>query len=791
MTLPDNYPELFPPASPTPGCIHVNQRCVLQTDNERCVVSVLGIIIAQYAVNDRMSEAHAMVNLVEQGHARQNQVARAFGFSTRTVRRFIERFSSGGLPALACVIGYPKGTPRLPPTRDHLLRRLKSEGASNSDIARHIGISEKAVRKHLKRLGWNEITTEYPLLTPVNTSDPNLSAFSKTPVGSVSITVSATSDPNLSAFPKTPVGGVSIPASATSHPNLSAFSEESSLDHNPDHRVIDRMLARAGLLKDAIPLFRPGPAVPRAGVLLSIPALLTTGVFDCAKTVYGDIGPAFYGLRTIVLTMLLMALLRIKRPEALKEHAPPDLGRLIGLDRAPEVKTLRRRLSSLAAFNRAAQFGHELAKRRIQTHGRNIGFLYLDGHVRVYHGKHSIPKTHVARMRLPMPATSDYWVNDQSGDPLFVVTAAANAGLAKMLPPLLLEIRRLVGERRVTVVFDRGGWSPRLFRDIIAQGFDILTYRKGRCRPVPLNCFHHFAAVIDGHSVEYTLADRGVWLLGGNLRLRQVTRLSIDGHQTHIITSRRDISAIDVAYRMFERWRQENFFKYLREEYALDALADHRLEPDDPARSVPNPIRKALDKKLHQSKMELQQLAAEYGLDAFTSAEAKRHTMRGFKIAASATGRAIAAAERLVAGIARKRAKVPLRVPVSEVVKGEVVRLATERKHLTNCLKMVAYQAEGELTRLVARHYHRAEDEGRTLVQAALASGADLFVTKTELRVVLAPMSSPHRTKAIAALCEELNAKAAVFPGSKLLLTISLRCQIKGKRRLKSAPMVT
>jgi len=752
MTLPDNTPELFPSATPPPGYTYINERCLLQTNNERRVVSVFGIILAQYAVSDRMSEAYAMVCLVEQGHAMQNQVARAFGFSTRTIRRFLERFLSGGLPALTRTIGYPKGSPRLPPSRDHLVSRFKSEGRSNCDIARHIGITENAVRKQLRRLGWRETSIEQPLLTP-----------------------SASSHPNLSAFSETPVGGIPIKSSAASHPNLSAFSTQASLDHNPCHRVMDRMLARAGLLQDAVPLFHPGPAVPRAGVLLSIPALLNTGVFECAKTVYGDIGPAFYGLRTTALTMLLMALLRIKRPEALKEHAPPDLGRLLGLDRAPEVKTLRRRLSTLAAFNRAAQFGRELAKRRIQTHGENIGFLYVDGHVRVYHGKHSIPKTHVARMRLPMPATSDYWVNDQSGDPLFVVTAIANAGLAKMLPPLLAEIRRLVGERRVTVVFDRGGWSPRLFRNIIAQGFDILTYRKGRCRPVPLSDFHDCAAVIDGHSVKYTLADRGVWLLDGSLRLRQITRLGTDGHQTHIITSRRDISAIDVAYRMFERWRQENFFKYLREEYALDALADHRLEPDDPARSVPNPARKALDKKLHQSQMELQQLAAEYGLDAFTSAEAKRRTMRGFKIAASATGRAIAAAERQVAGIARRRIKLPLRVPVSEVVKGEVVRLATERKHLTNCLKMVAYQAEGELTRLIARHYRRAEDEGRTLVQAALSSAADLVVTKTELRVVLAPMSSPHRTRAVAALCEELNAKAAVFPGSKLRLHYGIK----------------
>src|SRR6266705_4067331 len=176
-------------------------------------------------------------------------------------------------------------------------------------------------------------------------------------------------------------------------------------------------------MEDAPPLFGSAAAVPRAGVLLAPPALVASGVFACAQKIYGSIGPAFYGLRTSLLTLLLMALWRIKRPEALKEHCPADLGRVLGLDRAPEVKTLRRKLARLAAHGRAAEFGRALAERRVAERGAAIGFLYVDGHVRVYHGKHRLPKAHVARMRLSMPATSDYWVNDRAGDPLLVVTA--------------------------------------------------------------------------------------------------------------------------------------------------------------------------------------------------------------------------------------------------------------------------------------------------------------------------------------------------------------------------------
>jgi prepilin-type processing-associated H-X9-DG protein len=204
-----------------------------------------------------------------------------------------------------------------------------------------------------------------------------------------------------------------------------------SMDNDPSDRRFDRLMAYLGLLDDAVPLFRPGTAIPGAGVLLAIPALVASGVIECAREVYGSIGPAFFGLRTTIVSLVLMALLRIKRPEGLKERPPDTLGRILGLDRAPEVKTLRRKLKRLAGFGRSTRFGRALAERRVAARGAMMGFLYVDGHVRIFHGKATLPKTHVARMRLSMPATTDYWVNDAIGEPLFVVTAEANAGLVK------------------------------------------------------------------------------------------------------------------------------------------------------------------------------------------------------------------------------------------------------------------------------------------------------------------------------------------------------------------------
>ncbi len=716
MTTSGRQGELFPEMAGSREVVVVNERCRVRQEGQQRVVVVAGLPFHHYQVSDRLAEAYSMVTLVEQGYARQVEVARAFGCDVRTVRRHQARFAEGGLSALGRPGGYPGGRPRVRASRDTAIGEWKAEGVTNREIARRLGVDEKAVRKALRRLGW---VAPAEGVLPFGGADPNLSGCGAG--GAVEGREKADGD-ELGGGRRGD-GGRALGAD----PNLSGQRGSEgddvplSADADPADRSGARLLACMGMLDDAAAVFGAGAGVPGAGVLLAIPALLASGVLDAAREVYGSLSPAFYGLRTTLVTFLLMALLRVKRPEGLKERSPAQLGRLLGLDRAPEVKTLRSKLARLAALGRATDFGRALAERRVASRGHVMGFLYLDGHVRVYHGKKRIPKTHVARMRLAMPATTDYWVNDAEGEPLFMVSSEANRGLVKMLPDLLAEVRRLVGERRVTVVFDRGGWSPTLFARMIAQGFDVLTYRKGRARRVPKRCFTQHDATIDGHQVRYLLADTGIRLRSG-LRLRQVTRLGEDGHQTHVVTSRRDLTAIEVAHRMFERWRQENFFKYLREEYALDVLVDYSVEPSDPTREVPNPRLAALDAELHKAKTELAAVQASYGLAALANQERRRPTMRGFKIANSALGRQVLNAMRRVADLERRRAAVPRRVPVQLVSPGEVVKLATERKHITDLLKMVAYQAESDLCRLVEPHYRRASDEARTLVQSALAS---------------------------------------------------------------------
>lgn len=744
----------------------INGRCHVEERDGIQVVTVVGVPVFVFHKDDKASQALFIAQAIEAGFATPTELSEVVQVSKRTIYRIRERYEKDGAVGL---IEERRGRPRgqaLGPAREAAIRQWHAERVPGREMAHRLGVAPGVVQKAMRRMGLPPLPRGRPRQTPLPLAEaPESEEAPDAP----------TSDPPPVADeePDEPVG----PAPAASTPAAEAAPAGMAVD--PFDRSLDRMLAREGLLFDADPVFAPGRDLPRLGVLLAIPMIVATGLLDEAKSLYGTLGrPAFYGLRTSLLTMVLLALLRIRHPENLKEYSPPELGRLLGLDRAPEVKTLRRKLHVLAE-GPSEELLARLVKRRVEARDGALGFLYVDGHVRVYSGKARLPKTHVARMRISLPATQDVWVNDASGDPLFFVTEEAHPSLVKSLEELLPVLRRQIGDdRRVTVVFDRGGWSPKLFTKMAAAGFDVLTYRKGGNIEVPQDWFEPYRAPGSLGHETWDLHQMSIWVGGkkDGLWMRQVSRLKGD-HQTAIMTTRQDLDLTEVAHRMFNRWRQENFFKYMRQEFAIDALVQYGEEPADPDREIPNPAWTDADKALKKAKTKLRRLEAEYGAAAADNSEKQRPTMRGFKIAhGKEIGVPLREQRQRVEQLQQERDALPKRTTVGQLAANQrPVRLPERRKRLHDGLKMLAYQVESDLVRAIAPHYKRADDEGRTLIASALQSGGDLEIDDGELRITLAPLSSPHRTRAAAELCRVLDATQTCFPGTELRVRYAIR----------------
>ena len=542
-------------------------------------------------------------------------------------------------------------------------------------------------------------------------------------------------------------------------------------------RDMDRALAHAGKLVEAAPEFEPAESVAKAGVLVALPALLGQGLIEVGQGVYGALRNGYFGLTSILLTFGFMALVRIKSTEGLTNHAPGEFGLALGLDRAPEMKTVRRKLTELADRGRALEFSRTFSERWATESPEALGYLYIDGHVRPYHGrKHRLPKTHVQRRRLCMPATTDYWVNDGNAEPLMFVTAPANEGLLAMMEQELLpEIRRLAGDdRRMTLIFDREGWSPKRFKKWKQAGFDVITYRKGKYRDWQPRCFKAVSVEVCGRKVTYFLGERTV-PVAKRFRMREVRRLCADGHQTSVMTTRDDIPLEEVALRMFSRWQQENFFRYMRHEFALDHLPTTAVEPADPERSVPNPAVKKKKRELTLAKTRLKKAEQDYGQKAYENPEQRRRTVRGFKISHAGLGRTIRQLRETCERLDAEVKALPTRVPVREVMNGEpVVQLERERKTITDTLKMVAYRAETQLANLVGPLLPYKGDEARKFMRQVFELPADLLpdYQQEKLVVRLHSMANPRSNRTLRVLCNVLNDLKVCYPGTKLRLVL-------------------
>ena len=683
-----------------------------------------GVPLFVHADGDPVGQRIATVQMMALGLARQDELSAALAVNRSTLYRQQRKLKTAGVLGVVDGKRGPRGPHRFTPDKRQRVAQLLGEGVSIRHAAQQVGVTEGTIRHALRRgeVRAAEARPARPLAGPRERSERDARA----------------------------PGGVAV------------------------QRHIERALARLGQLTEATPQFVAAEAMRYGGALLALPALLTLGVLEAGEQTYGTLKKAFYGLRATLLVMAFMALLRIRTPEQLQGHPPGELGVLLGLDRAPEVKTLRRKLWELAARRQATQFSQRLTERWVRDNAEAVGLLYVDGHVRPYHGTtHTLPEAWSARRRLCLPATTDIWVNQQDAQPLFVVTAPANDDLLAMLRrEILPEVRRLVGERRVTMVFDREGWSPKFFQELHTQGFDVLTYRKGAYAAWRVQAFQTVTGVVEGRRVSYEVAERSTELLPG-FRMREVRRLCANGHQTAIVTTREDLPIEVVAYRMFERWTQENFFRYMRQHFALDALVTYAVEPADPERSIPNPQRKALAKVLATHRAALHELEQTYGQQARTNSEAQRPTMRGFKIAQAGLSHRITALEAKCRKLQARLAALPKRVPVKAVLdEAQIITLAPEAKHLTDTIKMLAYRAETALVRALTPHYARTEDEGRALIREMLLTSADILPQPDDHRLLvrLHSLANPRSNGALAKLCTTLTALEVRYPGTDLML---------------------
>ena len=695
-----------------------------------------------HAVGDQASRRFALTSLMENGHVKAVELERApLSIPHRTLMNWVGQSRKAG-PSSFFRPAEPSKPRIMTPEKSADCARLLSEGKRPAEVARQVGVKESTLRKAIRRQG-------VPQLTP------------------------------------RPPERVESEAASTKSERSRADAEAAAGMGTACTRADERIQAALGVATGATTRFEASHDVAMGGLLAGLPALCANGLLTGLGR-HLRLPRGFYSALHILLVLGFMALGRIKRPEHLRQTPPGELGKVIGLDRVPEVRTLREKISVLAKTGDPAAWMRELAKNWMESEPEEAGYLYVDGHVRVYHGEQAnLSRRYVSRERLCLRGTTDYWVNDALGRPFFVVSQPLNDGLAETLlkdiVPQLLDM--VPGQptpaeldadptlHRFVMVFDREGATQSLLGRLWKQRIGALTYRKNVKDLWPEDEFQdHEVRLPAGGSSRMKLAMRETRLGAdaNSLPVTEVRRLTQTRHQTAVITTARQLGNTTIAGRMFARWCQENYFAYMMEHYDIDGLVEYGAESLPGTHQVINPRWRELDKAVRQTRQSERKLQAELARTAPND---------GGEIQKNAESvEALQAVQEELKQLLSKRKETSRKVTIDSLPEAErPTQLPPLNKILCDTIKMVAYRAETAMVALLRRHL-KNEDDARALIRELFVSAADIQpnAAANTLTVKIHRMASPVHDRAIAALLDELTQQEFPHPETGAKMTFAL-----------------
>ena len=742
-----------------------------------------------HPADDRRAMLLRVARLHVVSGVRQADIMCAFDISRPTVARAVKRYRERGEDAFF-EPRRGRGRTVVDAQMADQAAKLLASGISGSACARQLGIPVSTFHEN-RRAG----VFAAPAAALAAVADaPQAAAATDHPANADTPQAAAVTDHPANADAPQAAAVTDHPANA-SHTDPAAATDRATRDARDKQApmgraacdVERRMLASAGLMTEAEPVFAaPAHAVAHGGVLAALPMLLRAGLLGAANRLF-RLPDGFYGLTTILLFVAFMTLARVRNPESLRYQAPGEWGAILGLDRCPETKTLRRKIRLLtSAEHTVRDWQSALARTWATEHDDDWATLAVDGHVKVYAGrKGRLPKHFVARQKLCLPASVSYWINALGGMPLLCLHKALDPKLIKALEQdVVPHLQHLgvvpeaapdltkpdAGVPALTLVFDREGWSPDLFKRLARRGIACITWHKNfKGEDWPQEEFRTLEVTIHGPAGTSTttvdLAEQRIVLRNG-LTVRQIRRRLANGRQVPVITTHPQMPLIQVAGAMFSRWSQENFFKYMREQFNLDSLPTHDLAPLDPDAQVVNPVRRALEKTIRRVRSRL--ATARNRL-----AEALQEHHRDTATRLEADANALAAE---LDQLTQQRADSSTHVRAGDLPEQDKLdALPVGGRLFLDLVRMIAYRAETRMMVPVITTQGK-KPNARRLLRALLTSDANIIPqpAKGILRIQLLGLGSDACDRMLAPLVEELNATRTIYPGTDLRLVYEL-----------------
>ena len=538
--------------------------------------------------------------------------------------------------------------------------------------------------------------------------------------------------------------------------------------------------------------------VSHGGLLLTLPSLLACGLLRHISR-FESIG-GYYTATHVFISLAFLMLLRVTKLEQAGTVPVGELGLSMGLDRLPDVKTLRNRIALFCQVTNVEEWLSLLSREWMQTDEAMEGVLYVDGHVNLYYGKQTqMPKRFVSRLRLCMSGSTDYWVNDHMGTPFFVVHKTINDGMISVLkediiPRLNADVPNQPTEaelaandqlHRYMLVFDREGYSIDFFEYLSEQRIAFCTYRKNVKEDWGEEEFTDCEVITPSGETEIIqLAERQTVLLGKKekdkkqkeITVREIRKKTASGHQTAIITTNKILTMVKIALFMFARWGQENFFKYMVESFGIDSITSYVKNFIPDTSSVINPKYRELDQRHKALSATINKKKIKYAAISLQNKEMSEKEIQRYIKKKNDIQLEIEDLEKQRTTIIEVKKKTQKKILFKDLDENQKFDTSVnERKFFLDTIKIIAYRAETALCNVIKKQM-ASPKQARALIRKLYASDADIETDQTNNLLIVKIHGTNHWAddKILEYLCEQLNETETKFPATNLTCLFKL-----------------
>ncbi len=493
-----------------------------------------------------------------------------------------------------------------------------------------------------------------------------------------------------------------------------------------------------------------GKNVQHVGCWILLALVGELGLYEEAQTAF--VGRHPDGLRIALDAVICALAIRQHVVEGVRRLATPSGATLLRAERVPSASGIRKLLYRLLEqTDGGLALERQMTERLLQAamHDDGPAVFYVDNHMRPYTGKHVVRKGWRMQNRRVLPGTSDYYVHDEDGVPVFRVAVPSHDSLKAWLPPIAARLREALGaDEQIVLAFDRAGAHAEILAALRDSRFAFVTYERAPYPALPTTAFTPTKIVGENVGLH---EERQKNLGDGRGRIRRIAVRTEDGRQVNFLASS-TLPAERLVEILWRRWRQENAFKHGVERWGINQLDGRRIEAYPPGTIIPNPLRRRLDRALRIAR------AAE--------GDARRDLARF----AADHPRGLAAQRDLADALAQQesilgvRPFVPKHAPIENTeLADRLVKHDGMLKTVIDVIRVVCANAESALAVLLAPHMTRPREAKKLLANLFAAPGS-VVVTEHAIHVRLAPAANKAELVAIGHLFDEINLRHLLLP---------------------------